>query len=83
MHLGPALVYRVVKLLDDLLLLRYDLLHLLVIDAEEILNLLVVEISCRRLHGGQRRVITQAGGAEDALRPLRECGYNDFVMFHK
>ena len=53
MHLGHALVDRVVELLDDLLLLRYDLLHLLVIDAEEVLNLLVVEISCRGLHGGQ------------------------------
>jgi hypothetical protein len=53
MHLGPAIVpIRVVKILDDLLLLRYDLLHLLVIDTEEVLNLLVVEISCRRLHGG-------------------------------
>jgi hypothetical protein len=50
MHLGPALVNRVVKLLDDLLLLRYDLLHLLVIDSEEVFNLLVVKISCRGLH---------------------------------
>jgi hypothetical protein len=54
MHLGPAIVpIRVVEFLDDLLLLRYDLLHLLVIDTEEVLNLLVVEISCRRLHGDQ------------------------------
>jgi hypothetical protein len=54
MHLGPAIVpIRVVEILDDLLLLRNDLLHLLVIDTEEVLNLLVVEISCRRLHGNQ------------------------------
>ena len=54
MNLGLAIVLlRVIEVLDDLLLLRYDLLHLLVIDAEEVLNLLVVEISCRRLHGGQ------------------------------
>jgi hypothetical protein len=54
MNLGLAIVpIRVIEVLDDLLLLRYDLLHLLVIDAEEVLNLLVVEISCRRLHGGQ------------------------------
>jgi hypothetical protein len=54
MNLGPAIVsLRVIEVLDDLLLLRYDLLHLLVIDAEKVLNLLVVEISCRRLHGGQ------------------------------
>ena len=53
MDLGPAIVLHcVVEVLDDLLLLRYDLLHLLVIDSEEVLNLLVVEISCGRLHGG-------------------------------
>jgi hypothetical protein len=54
MHLGPAIVLlQAIKVLDDLLLLRYNLLHLLVIDTEEVLNLLVVEISCRRLHGDQ------------------------------
>ena len=50
MHLGPAMIDGVVELLDDLLLLRYDLLHLLVINPEEVLNLLVVEISCWGLH---------------------------------